>query len=188
MSAGAAPRVFSVALPAALLGAALGALVAGVLLLANGRPLLAIASFALALVAAAGALEVSRRERARGSGGALAEAGYRVRGWARFGGEAIAAQIAGRVQLLRLRRQMTRIARHRAQRLLELGEAVYLGRAEEAGLISAAVRDCDRMLAKTEDEMCLVVARVDERVRRAHAPARATELVEREVADRSPAG
>jgi hypothetical protein len=67
--------------------------------------------------------------------------------------DSIAARSRGRAEAFRLRREAVVLARHRAEALRQLGEAVYHGETEETERARALVTDLDARLATTEEHM-----------------------------------
>jgi uncharacterized protein (DUF983 family) len=151
------------------------AVVAASLLAALSAALLVSGAWAWSLVALLGALVVLLAAGPLRDGrGILAE--LRMR--ASVTGESVAARSRGHVELFRARRELADLEGERGRRLLELGRAVYDG--DEAGTRAAreAVDATVQAIREKEAEIDTQRKEIDERVERAQAQARPTEVLE----------
>jgi hypothetical protein len=174
----ASPRYFGIAPPLALFGLAAAALAAAIVVFVAGS---AIAG-ALLLAAAVlfSVLFVSASKRLPEN--AVARMGRRtvatVRDRTGFAVEAVSAHSTARMELFRLRREVSELATERAETARALGEAVY-GRAEdEVQAGRKRMSELDQALADKEREMTRVTAAAKERMQRAQLQVQPTEVVE----------
>jgi hypothetical protein len=172
------PRYFGIAPPLALFGLAAVALAAAIVVFVAGS---AIAG-ALLLAAAVlfSVLFVSASKRLPEN--AVARMGRRsvatVRDRTGFAVEAVSAHSTARMELFRLRREVSELATERAETARALGEAVY-GRAEdEVQAGRKRMSELDQALADKEREMTRVTAAAKERMQRAQLQVQPTEVVE----------
>jgi hypothetical protein len=174
----ATPRYFGVAPPPALFALAAASLVAAIVFLVAGNTiagalLLAAAALFSALFAAA-----SKRlpENAVARTGRLFLA--TVRGRTGFAVEAVSVHSSVRLELFRLRRELSDLVAERAEAARALGEAVYGGAEDEIEAGRNRMSELDRALAEKETEMTTVTAAANERIQRAQLQVQPTEVVE----------
>jgi hypothetical protein len=93
-------------------------------------------------------------------------------------GEALAVRSRGQVELFRARRDLAELDVERNRRLRDLGQAVFDD--DETGMkgARAAVEAVVDRIREKEAEIQALIRSTEERVRRAHAAARPTELLE----------
>ena len=174
----ATPRYFGIAPPLALFALAVALLAAAIVVFVAGK---AIAG-ALLLAAAAlfSALFVAASKRVPEN--AVARVGRRVvvtvRDRTGFAVEAVSVHSTARVELFRLRRELSELAAQRAEAARALGEAVYGGPEDEVEAGRNRMSELDQALADKEREMTTVTAAAKERIQRAQLQVQPTEVVE----------
>lgn len=172
------PRYFGIAPPLALFAIAVAALAAAIVVLVAGK---AIAG-ALLLAAAAlfSVLFVTASKRLPEN--AVARVGRRVFATARdrtgFAVEAVSVHSTTRVELFRLRRELSELVAERAEAARALGEAVYVGAEDEIEAGRNRMSELEQALADKEGEMTRVTAAANERIQRAQLQVQPTEVVE----------
>ena len=172
------PRYFGIAPPLALFAIAVAALAAAIVVLVAGK---AIAG-ALLLAAAAlfSVLFVTASKRLPEN--AVARASRRVFATARdrtgFAVEAVSVHSTTRVELFRLRRELSELVAERAEAARALGEAVYVGAEDEIEAGRNRMSELEQALADKEGEMTRVTAAANERIQRAQLQVQPTEVVE----------
>jgi hypothetical protein len=172
------PRYFGIAPPLALFALAVAALVLAVVVFAAGKTIAGV----LLLVAAAlfSALFVPAIRRApeaavvRMTNRAFAE----IRGRAGFAVEAVSVQSSVRVELFRLRRELSELIAERAEAARALGEAVYGGADDQVEAARNRMGKLDQALADKEREMTTVATAANERIQRAQLQVQPTAVVE----------
>lgn len=174
----ATPRYFGIAPPLALFAIAVAALAAAIVLFVAGKTI----AGALLLAAAAlfSVLFVGASKRLPEN--AVARVGRRVFATVRdrtgFAVEAVSVHSTTRVELFRLRRELSELAAERAEAARALGEAVYVGAEDEVEAGRSRMSELDQALADNEREMTTVTARANERIQRAQLQVQPTEVVE----------
>jgi hypothetical protein len=172
------PRYFGVAPPLALFALAVAALALAIAFFVAGN---AIAG-ALLLVGAAvfSALFVAASRRLPDN--AVARLGRRAFGTVRdrtgFAVEAVSVHSSVRVELFRLRRELSDLVAWRAEAARTLGEAVYRGAEDEVENARNRMCELDQALADKEREMTTVTAAANERIQRAQLQVQPTAIVE----------
>jgi hypothetical protein len=174
----ASPHYFGIAPPLALFGLAAAALLAAILLfvadsaIAGALLLAAAVLFSVLFVAASKRLPEN----------AVARVGRRaaatVRDRTGFAVEAVSVHSTARMELFRLRRELSELAAQRAEAARALGEAVYGGAEDEVEAGRKRMSELDQALADTEKEMTRVTAAANERMQRAQLQVQPTEVVE----------
>jgi hypothetical protein len=174
----ATPRYFGIAPPLALFGLAVASLAAAIVVFVAGKTiagallLAAAALFSVLFIAASKRLpenavaRVSRRVVAT------------VRDRTGFAVEAVSVHSTARMELFRLRRELSELVAERAETARALGEAVYVGAEDEVEAGHSRMSDLDQALADKEREMTTVTARANERIQRAQLQVQPTEVVE----------
>ena len=152
----ASPRYFGIAPPLALFGLAAAALLAAILLFVAASKRLPENAVA----------RVGRRAAAT------------VRDRTGFAVEAVSVHSTARMELFRLRRELSELAAQRAEAARALGEAVYGGAEDEVEAGRKRMSELDQALADTEKEMTRVTAAANERMQRAQLQVQPTEVVE----------
>jgi hypothetical protein len=174
----ATPRYFGIAPPLALFGLAVVSLAAAIVVFVAGKTiagallLAAAALFSVLFIAASKRLpenavaRVSRRVVAT------------VRDRTGFAVEAVSVHSTARMELFRLRRELSELVAERAETARALGEAVYVGAEDEVEAGRSRMSELDQALADKEREMTTVTARANERIQRAQLQVQPTEVVE----------
>jgi hypothetical protein len=174
----ATPRYFGIAPPLALFAIAVAALAAAIVLFVAGKTI----AGALLLAAAAlfSVLFVGASKRLPEN--AVARVGRRVFATVRdrtgFAVEAVSVHSTTRVELFRLRRELSELAAERAEAARALGEAVYVGAEDEIEDGRNRMSELEQAFADKEREMTTVTAAANERIQRAQLQVQPTEVVE----------
>lgn len=174
----ATPRYFGIAPPLALFAIAVAALAAAIVLFVAGKTI----AGALLLAAAAlfSVLFVGASKRLPEN--AVAKVGRRVFATVRdrtgFAVEAVSTHSTTRVELFRLRRELSELAAERAEAARALGEAVYVGAEDEIEDGRNRMSELEQAFADKEREMTTVTAAANERIQRAQLQVQPTEVVE----------
>jgi outer membrane biosynthesis protein TonB len=174
----AAPRYFGIAPPPALFALALASLVAAIVVLAAGNGIAGALLLAAAALFSTLFVAASRRLPEN----AVARMGRRVVGTVRdrtgFAVEAVSVHSTARMELFRLRRELSELVAQRAEAARALGEAVYGGTEEEVEAGRNWMSELDQALAEKEKEMRTVTAAANERIQRAQLQVQPTEVFE----------
>lgn len=174
----ATPRYFGIAPPLALFAIAVTALATAIVLFVAGKTI----AGALLLAAAAlfSVLFVGASKRLPEN--AVARVGRRVFATVRdrtgFAVEAVSVHSTTRVELFRLRRELSELAAERAEAARALGEAVYVGAEDEIEAGRNRMSELEQAFADKEREMTTVTAAANERIQRAQLQVQPTEVVE----------
>jgi hypothetical protein len=172
----ATPRFFGVTPPAAVLVLAAAFLGVGIALLASGHPVVGGALLGVAIMLGVFFVTLTRRlpdtAVSRLSGGAVNAVRERA-GWA-F--EALAVHSSARVELFRLRRELSELVARRAECARALGEAVYAGDEEGTESARALLAECDGLVTAKEEEMEQTAAEAVERIQRAQLQVQPTQI------------
>ena len=91
--------------------------------------------------------------------------------------ETVAAHGSARVELVKLRRQVSELAKERAARARELGEAVYAENETAAQDSKARIKEIDHEIASKEGQMAQVTLNAMDRIDRAKMHVQATEVL-----------
>jgi hypothetical protein len=174
----ATPRYFGVTPPMAVFALAVASLGLAILVLVAGHPLAAIALFVAAAIFAALFVGASRRLPENSVARLSARAFGGIRDRAGFAVEAVSVHSGARVELFRLRRELSELAAERAQAARELGEAVYGDAEEQAEQARNRMRELDEALAAKEGEMTRVATEANERIQRAQLQVQPTAVVD----------
>ena len=172
------PRYFGIAPPLALFALAVAALAAAIVVFVAGK----VIAGALLLAAAAlfSVLFVAASKRPPEN--AVARVSRRVAGTVRertgFAVEAVSVHSATRVELFRLRRELSELVAERAEAARALGEAVYVGAEDEIEAGRNRMSELEQALADKEGEMTRVTAAANARMHRAQLQVQPTEVVE----------
>lgn len=174
----ATPRYFGIAPPLALFAIAVAALAAAIVLFVAGKTI----AGALLLAAAAlfSVLFVGASKRLPEN--AVARVGRRVFATVRdrtgFAVEAVSVHSTTRVELFRLRRELSELAAERAEAARAFGEAVYVGAEDQIEAGRNRMSELEQAFADKEREMTTVTAAANERIQRAQLQVQPTEVVE----------
>jgi uncharacterized membrane protein YphA (DoxX/SURF4 family) len=167
-----------------LLGLGAVGLIAAIALVASGLWPWALIALGLSLFLLTGFISAERqgpREEGRASrafSSVLTRAGVAK--------ETIAAQGSARIELARLRRDASALARQRSERARELGEAVYANNATATKELKERMKEIDDELAAKEAQMAKVTIDAQERVGRAKLQVQPTQVVAGEMPDEAP--
>jgi zinc-ribbon domain len=163
----AAPRFFGVTPPETVLALAVASLAVAIVLLAVGHPVVGGALLAVPVVLALLFVSLARRFP---DTAAVRLASGAVKGVGARGGavvETLTVQSSARLELARLRRELSRLVAQRAEAARAFGEAVY---AEDEGATESARRalaEVDGLISAKEGEMEQTAAGAMERIQRA---------------------
>jgi hypothetical protein len=174
----ATPRYFGVAPPLALFGLAVASLTVAIVVFVAGNALAAALLLAAAVLFSALFVSASKRLPEN----AVARVGRRVAETVRdrtgFAVEAVSVHSTARMELFRLRRELSELVSERAEAARALGEAVYGGAEDEIEAGRNRMSELDQALADKEKEMTTVTAAANERIERAQLQVQPTEVVE----------
>jgi hypothetical protein len=171
-------RYFGIAPPLALFALAVASLAAATVLFVAGKAIAGV------LLLAAGALfsvlfvAASKRVPENAIAREVRRVAATVRDRTGFAVEAVSAHSTARVELFRLRRELSELAARRAEAARALGEAVYGGAEDEVERGRNRMSELDQALADKEREMTTVAAAANERIQRAQLQVQPTEVVE----------
>ncbi len=170
------PRFFGVTPPAGVLALAAASLALAIALLVTGHPVVGGALLGVAVVLTLFFVSLARRlpdaAVSRLSSGAV-EA---VRARAGFAVEALSAHSSARVELFRLRRELSELVARRAECARALGEAVYADDGEGTEAARAQMAELDELIASKEEEMEQTAADATERIQRAQLQVQPTQI------------
>jgi hypothetical protein len=172
------PRYFGITPPTAVFALAAAALALAIAFAVSGRRvsglllLVAAAAFATLFVIA------SRRVPTNPVGRLSTRAIEGIRDRAGYAVEAASVHSSARLELFRLRRELSELVASRPEVARSLGEAVYGGREEEAANATNLMRELDAALASKEGEMTRIATEANERIRRAQLEVQPTAVVE----------
>lgn len=172
----AAPRFFGVTPPSAVLALAAASLALAIVLLASGHPVVGGAllgvTVALAVVLAGLARRLPDTRVAQLSSTAVET----LRARAGFAVEALAAHSGARVELFRLRHELSELLARRAECARALGEAVYAEDEEQSERAREQMAELDGLIAAKEEEMEQTAAGAMERIQRAQLQVQPTQI------------
>jgi zinc-ribbon domain len=174
----ASPRYFGIAPPVALFVLTFVAAVLAIVLFVAGSAIVGALLTAAAVLFAV--LFVSASHRLPDN--VVAAVGRRsaraVRDRTGFAVEAVSVQSTARLELFKLRRELSELVALRADAARTLGEAVYGGAEEEAEAARNRMTEIDRAIADKEAEMTEITTAATERIQRAHLQVQPTAVVE----------
>ena len=174
----AAPRYFGVAPPLALFALAVAALALAIAVFVAGNAIAGALLLVGAVLFSVLFIAASRRLPEN----AVARLGRRAFGTVRdrtgFAVEAVSAHSSARVELFRLRRELSELVAQRAEAARTLGEAVYRGAEDDVEKARNRMSELDQALADKEREMTTVAAAANERIQRAQLQVQPTAIVE----------
>ena len=173
-----APRYFGIAPPLALFALAVATLVVAVVLFAAGKTIAGAVLLAAAVLFSVLFVAASRRlpeNVVARLGRATLE---RVRDRTGFAVEAVSVHSTVRMELFRLRRELSELVAQRGEAARVLGEAVYGGAEDEVEVARNRMSELDQALADKEKEMTRVTAAANERIQRAQLQVQPTAIVE----------
>ena len=100
--------------------------------------------------------------------------------------ETVAAHGGARIELARLRRDASGLARRRSERARELGEAVYAKNTTATKELKERMKEIDDELAAKEAQMAKVTIDAQDRIGKAKLQAQPTQVVANELPDEAP--
>jgi cell division septation protein DedD len=174
----AAPRYFGVTPPMVVFALALVSLALAIVVFVLGHVLAGILLVVAAAVFSAAFVAAGRRLPETPVVRVSARAFRTIRGQAGLAVEAVTAQSSARLELFRLRRELSELVAERAEAARSLGEAVYAGDEKAAANGQNRMGELDRALAEKEAEMTRVAAEANERIQRAQLEVQPTAVVE----------
>jgi zinc-ribbon domain len=178
-------RYFGVPPAGALLVLGVVGVIAAIALFATGLWPWALIALGLALFLLTGWVSQEKRspgEAGSASFGALAA----VRSRAGVAKETIAAQGGARIELSRLRRDASALARERKERARDLGEAVYAKNTNATKELKKRMKEIDDQIEAKEAQMAQVTMDAQDRIGKARLQARPTQVVAGEAPDEAP--
>ncbi len=172
-------RLFGVPPSTVLLVLGVGTLALSIALFATGRWPWGLIVLGVAIWLVTGFISQSRRLPSETSGVARASLGAlgSVRARAGAAVETVAAHGSARIELAGLRREVSRLATERSERLRVLGEAVYEGNSAATEHSKKAIEDLDNVIKEKEMQMANVMIDAQERIDRAQLPVQPTEIL-----------
>jgi hypothetical protein len=173
-----APRYFGVAPPLALFAIAVASLVLAVVVFVGGNVIAGVLLLVGALLFSALFVAAARRLPDTGVSRLTSRALEEIRDRAGFAVEAVSVHSSARVDLFRLRREVSELVAQRAEAARALGEAVYGGAEDEVESARQRMSELDQALADKESEMTTVAATANERIQRAQLQVQPTAVVE----------
>jgi hypothetical protein len=170
------PRFFGVTPPAALLALAVASLALAIFLLATGHRVVGGALLGVAVVLALMFASLARRlpdtAVARLSRGAVRA----IRARAGFAVEALTVHSSARIELFRLRRELSELLAARADAARSLGEGVYADDQNSSQSARKRMSELDELIAAKEGEMEQTAAGAMERIQRAQLQVQPTQV------------
>jgi len=173
-----APRYFGVAPPAALFAIAVASLVLAIVVFVGGNLIAGALLLVAALLFSALFVAAARRLPDTGVSRLTSRALEEIRDRAGLAVEAVSVHSTARVDLFRLRRELSELVAQRADAARALGEAVYGGSEDEVESARQRLSELDQALTDKESEMTTVAATANERIQRAQLQAQPTAVVE----------
>ena len=173
-----APRYFGVAPPLALFAIAVASLVLAIVVFVGGNVIAGALLLVAALLFSALFVAAARRLPDTGVSRLTSRALEEIRDRAGFAVEAVSVHSSARVDLFRLRRELSELVAQRAEAARALGEAVYGGAEDEVESARQRMSELDQALADKESEMTTVAATANERIQRAQLQVQPTAVVE----------
>jgi hypothetical protein len=173
-----APRYFGVAPPLALFAIAVASLVLAIVVFVDGNVIAGALLLVAALLFSALFVAAARRLPDTGVSRLTSRALEEIRDRAGFAVEAVSVHSSARVDLFRLRRELSELVAQRAEAARVLGEAVYGGAEDEVESARQRMSELDQALADKESEMTTVAATANERIQRAQLQVQPTAVVE----------
>ena len=177
-------RYFGVPPAGVLLVLAIVGLVAAIALFATGLWPWGLIVLGVALFMFTGF--VSAKRHGPGEDDPASRAFASVRSRAGVAKETIAAHGGARIELARLRRDASGLARQRSERARELGEAVYAKNTTATKELKQRMKEIDDELAAKEAQMAKVTIDAHERVGKAKLQVQPTQVVTDEMPDEAP--
>jgi zinc-ribbon domain len=178
-------RYFGVPPAGVLLVLGVVGVIAAIALFAAGLWPWALIALGLALFLLTG--WVSQERRSPGEAGSAAFGTLAaVRSRAGFAKETIAAHGGARLELARLRRDASGLARERSERARELGEAVYAKNTTATKELKQRMKEIDDQIEAKEAQMAKVTMDAQDRIGKARLEAQPTQVVAGELPDEAP--
>jgi hypothetical protein len=129
---------------------------------------------------------VSAERKSPGEDDRLVRAFGSVRSRAGVAKETVAAHSGARLELARLRRDTSALAKQRSERARELGEAVYAENTKATKELKERMKEIDDQLAAKEAQMAKVTIDAQERIGKAKLQVQPTQVVASEMPDEAP--
>jgi zinc-ribbon domain len=172
-------QLFGVPPSSMLLGLGVVGLIAAVVLLATGNWPWALIALGVALFLFTGFLNQARRlpDDSGAPGRVSVNALSSVRSRAGAAKETIAAHGGARLELVRLRREISGLVRDRREHARELGEAVYAENEAAADDSKRRMKEIDDEIASKEGQMAQVTMDATNRIERAKMQVQPTEIL-----------
>jgi zinc ribbon protein len=172
----AAPRFFGVTPPAALLALAAASLALAILLLATGHLIVGGVLLGVAILLTLMFAALVRRLPDTAVARLSSSAVDAIRARAGFAVEALTVHSSARVELFRLRRELSELLAARAEAARSLGEAVYADDQDSSESARAQMSELDELIAAKEGEMEQTAAGAMERIQRAQLQVQPTQV------------
>lgn len=172
----ATPRFFGVTPPSAVLALGAASLALGIALLVSGHVVVGGALLGVSLVLFVFFLRLVREVPDAAVSRLSSVAAEAVRARAGFAVESLAAHSGARVELFRLRRELTELTARRGELARALGEAVYADDAETSRSVREQMAELDDVIAAKEEEMERTAAGAMERIQRARLQVQPTQI------------
>ncbi len=177
-------RYFGVPPAGVLLVLGVAGLIAAIALFATGLWPWGLIALGVSLFLVTG--YTSAKRQSPGEQGHATRAFSTVRTRAGVAKETIAAHGGARIELARLRRDASGLARQRSERARELGEAVYARNTTATKELKQQMKEIDDELTAKETQMAKVTINAQERVGKAKLEAQPTKVVASERPDETP--
>jgi zinc-ribbon domain len=129
---------------------------------------------------------VSAERRSPGEDGRAIRAFTSVRSRAEVAKEMVAAHGGARIELVKLRRDASALAKQRGERAQELGEAVYAKNTAATKELKQQMKEIDDELVAKEAQMAKVTIDAQQRVGKARLQVQQTQVVAGETPDEAP--
>lgn len=172
-------QLFGVPPSSVLLGLGVVGLIVAIVLLVTGNWPWALIALGVALFLFTGFLNQSRRlpDDSGAAGRVSVNALSSVRSRAGAAKETIAAHGSARLELVRLRREISALVRERGERARELGEAIYAENDSAADDSKRRIKEIDDEIASKEGQMAQVTMDATNRIERAKMQVQPTEIL-----------
>jgi uncharacterized membrane protein YphA (DoxX/SURF4 family) len=177
-------RYFGVPPAGALLALAVIGLIVSIVLFATGLWPWGLIALGISLFLVTGFISASRH--GPGEEGPASRAFSSVLTRAGVAKETVAAHGGARIELARLRRDASGLARQRSECARELGEAVYAKNTSATKELKQRMKEIDDELEAKEAEMAQVTMDAQERIGKARLQVQPTQVVAAEMPDEAP--
>ena len=177
-------RYFGVPPGSVLLVLGILGLIAGVVLLATGLWPWALIALGISLFLFTGFVSAERHS--PGGEGRAARTFSSVKTRAEVAKETVAAHSSARIELARLRRETSGLAKQRSERARELGEAVYAKNTAATKELKQRMKEIDDEVASKEARMAQVTMDAEQRIGKAKLEVQPTQVVANELPGEAP--